>query len=78
MNRVRKITKFATCERHAWLMSERRERRAEFFCEGGPADREPGCRGGVCRLWAGTDLFIAEVCVGEYPLDWAVPALVNA
>jgi hypothetical protein len=31
-------------------------------------------------MWAGTDLFCAEVCEGEYPLNWAVnmPPIVRA
>jgi hypothetical protein len=66
---TRKHTRFQTCDRHAWLQGETRYRRAEFFCEGGPA-HNPDCEGGRCRMWAGTDLFCAEVCEGEYPLTW--------
>ena len=68
MTTIRKITKFQTCERHAWLGKGGR-RMAECFCEGGPGG-QAGCRNGICRMWAGTDFFIPEVCTGEYPLDW--------
>lgn len=67
---ARKRTRFVVCERHAFLERETRQRRAEFFVEGGPTNAP--CSGGRCRLWAGTDLFVAEVCVGEYPLGWRV------
>lgn len=72
MPEPRKRTRFQTCERHAWLMAERRERRAEFFVEGGPAHDpgDGGCRGGVCRLWPGRDLFVEDICHGEFELDW--------
>lgn len=69
---ARKHTKFQTCIRHGWLNGERRSRRAEFFTEGGPADGP--CSGGRCRMWAGTDLFVPEVCEGEYQLRWTVDA----
>lgn len=62
-------TKFESCDRHAWLSGESRQRRAEFYVEGGPADQS-GCTGGKCRLWPGTDLFEPSVCTSEFPLDW--------
>lgn len=65
----RKRTKFETCERHRWLNRETRRRRAEFFCEGGPAG-QAGCSGGTCRLWPGTDVFDPAVCGAEMVLDW--------
>lgn len=65
----RKRTRFETCDRHRWLDGETRSRRAEFFCEGGPAG-QAGCRGGLCRIWPGTDIFEASVCHGEMELDW--------
>lgn len=67
----RKHTRFKTCKRHQWLDAERPRRRAEFFCEGGPAN-EAGCRDGICRLWPGTDLFEPSVCHGEMSLAWVV------
>lgn len=70
----RKITKFQTCERHRWLDGETRYRRAEFFCEGGPAGQS-GCGGGECRLWPGRDLFEPSVCDSEMELDWTKPAV---
>ena len=70
--KVRKVTKFEICDGHAWLGRETRARRAEFFAEGGPAGNQT-CSGGRCRMWAGTDLFVAEVCGwGEYPLTWGM------
>jgi hypothetical protein len=65
----RKHTKFQTCERHRWLMGETRNRRAEFFLEGGPASQTE-CKGGECRLWPGTDLCVSSICTDEYALDW--------
>lgn len=69
MRAPRKRTRFQTCERHRWLDRERRYRRAEFFIEGGPAG-EAGCRGGICRIWPGTDIFEPTICAGEYALAW--------
>ncbi len=66
----RKITKFQTCKKHDWLNGETRYRRAEFFCEGGPSHQTPGCSGGTCRLWPGTDIFEPSVCTEEMPLQW--------
>ena len=66
---ARKATVFTTCARHGYLNGGTRNRRAEMFAEGGPAG-DAGCTGGLCRMWAGTDLFCASVCHGEYPLDW--------
>jgi hypothetical protein len=70
MNKLRKHTKFQTCERHDWLNGETRYRRAEFFLEGGPTDGP--CQGGICRLWPGTDLISDCWCTREFELDWAV------
>lgn len=73
MGEPRKHTKFETCTRHHWLAGLPRRRRAEFFCEGGPAD-ESGCSGGRCRLWPGTDMFDPSVCHEEMKLDWTEAA----
>lgn len=67
--KLRKHTRFETCARHRWLAAERRKRRAEFFCEGGPAE-EAGCCDGLCRLWPGTDLFEPSICSSEFELTW--------
>lgn len=69
MTTTRKQTKFQTCERHSWLNGLPRKRRAEFYCEGGPAN-QAGCRDGLCRLWPGTDIFEPSVCTSEMSLDW--------
>lgn len=66
----RKHTVFVFCKKHSWLDGETRYRRAEFVCEGGPTNG-PCDTEKPCRVLAGTDLFIAEVCHGEYPLNWA-------
>lgn len=72
---TRKITKFELCERHApWFAGSRRRRQIECFVEGGPGGWSPGCEGGTCRLWPGTDLFVPEVCLGELSLDWTKAA----
>lgn len=68
----RKITKFETCGRHAWLNGTTRSRRAGMFMEGGPADLA-GCIGGRCRIWPGTDLFVPTICHDEYELEWNNP-----
>jgi len=80
----RKHTKFQTCERHAWVSNERRERRAQVFMEGGPGDTYPEpsrCRGGECRIWPGTDLFVADICHREYELaagcDGSTPTIAH-
>jgi hypothetical protein len=69
----RKHTVFDFCPQHAWLNREPRQRRAEFACEGGPTDA-PCTTGRPCRMQAGTDLFIPDVCHGEYPLVWDINA----
>ncbi len=73
--RIRKITKTETCNRHAaWFDNcGDRSRRIECFAEGGPGSMTPGCSGGRCRLWPGTDFFVPEVCSGEYTLEWTYP-----
>lgn len=68
--RPRKHTKFVICDNHAWLRREGRRRRTEFFAEGGPTDGP--CGPARCQMWAGTDLFIPDVCHGEYVTDWGV------
>lgn len=72
---ARKRSKFQVCERHARLGSLPARRRAEFFVEGGPAG-QAGCCGGRCRLWPGTDLFVADICEGELPLPWTEPTAI--
>lgn len=69
---TRKITKFQVCANHAWIDTERRERRAQVFGEGGPGSGPPCESSKPCRMWPGTDLFIPEVCESEMDLDWAV------
>ncbi len=74
----RKHTKFVTCPKHRWLEAVTlpgtriisRQRRAEMFIEGGPSGEVECCKGGRCRIWPGTDLFVTEICHGEYNLDW--------
>jgi hypothetical protein len=75
MDKIRKHTKFAYCEKHAPMFAgETRYRQAETCVEGGWAYGGP-CEGGVCRLWPGRDFFVAEICTSEYELDWTkVPA----
>lgn len=70
--RTRKHTKFHTCAKHSWLKLETRARRAAFYVEGGPTG--PACTtDDPCRLWPGTDLFVADIADGtEFPLDWPV------
>jgi hypothetical protein len=71
MNAPRKHSKFQTCERHApWFAGQGRRRILECFVEGGPGGWSPGCNNGACRLWPGTDVFVAEVCGEEMKLDW--------
>lgn len=72
----RKHTRFEWCEKHQWLKGETRYRQAEYAAEGGPAGKVPGCRGGVCEVFAGTDLFTPSVCTGEFLSQhqtWAKP-----
>lgn len=73
---ARKHTRFAWCDKHSHLGNNTRYRQAEFACEGGPGWGSPGCRGGVCQVFAGTDFFTATVCFGEFlsqHATWAVP-----
>ncbi len=65
-------TIFHICRNHGRLHAHSRQRRAEFFSEGGPAFGPPCTPGDPCRMWAGTDLFVPEVCDGLYPLHWGV------
>jgi len=66
----RKISKYQHCDRHApWFTGGRRDT-LEAMVEGGPGGWTPGCSGGTCRLWPGTDTFCATVCHGELDLDW--------
>jgi hypothetical protein len=68
---MRKISKFQICDRHApWFAGCTRRRTLECFVEGGPGGWTPGCSGGKCRLWPGTDVFDPAVCSGELPLEW--------
>lgn len=72
MTRERKHTKFQICDTHAgWFAGETRSRKAECFVEGGPGHAAP-CSGDGCRLWPGRDFFVAEICRGEFQLDWSV------
>lgn len=72
--RKRERSRWTFCDRHAgWFAGESRERIAETFVEGGPGMDPPGCSGGVCRLWPGTDFYTAEYATGgtvEAVLDW--------
>lgn len=78
MRGTRKITKIQFCERHApWFATESRARKIECMVEGGPGGWSPGCEGGRCRLWPGTDTFEPSVCTTRagflsesLPLDW--------
>lgn len=69
---LRKTTKFQLCERHApWFAGETRYRKIECLNEGGPGGWSPGCAGGKCRLWRGTDYHVPESCYAEADdLDW--------
>ena len=69
---ARKHTKYELCERHAPWFGGNRYRTVECMVEGGPGGWTPGCHGGKCRLWPGTDLFCESVCHGEMMLDWTV------
>lgn len=70
---MRQRTTFEICANHqGWFAGTTRYRKAEVFCEGGPAHASPCDHYHPCRLFAGTDLFCQDVCTGEYPLDWAV------
>lgn len=68
MNAMRERTKFQVCANHTFLKTLKRQRRAEFFCEGGPASRRPCDPAKPCRIWPGTDLFVPEICTSE--ADW--------
>lgn len=71
--RTRKGTKFHVCQNHAWLNLETRRYRAQCFVEGGPGNDKPCTPGDPCRLWPGTDFYVAAISDGsEFPLDWAV------
>lgn len=66
----RKQTVFRICDRHkGWFAGETRRRIAETFVEGGPGHGGP-CAGGRCRMWPGTDFYVADICHGEHELDW--------
>ena len=68
---ARKVTKTQFCDRHApWFALSPRYRKIECMVEGGPGGWTPGCSGGTCRLWPGTDIFTPSVCTGELSLDW--------
>ena len=41
--------------------------------EGGPGGWSPGCKGGMCRLWPGTDYHVESACYSEMDLDWTTP-----
>jgi hypothetical protein len=55
-----------------WFAGETRYRKAECMVEGGPGSMSPGCEGGSCRLWPGTDIFEPSVCSSEMELGWTV------
>lgn len=67
----RKITKFQLCARHArydYYVTKRRL--AEIFDEGGFATLRGCDPEQPCRMWPGTDFFVASYCMGEANLDW--------
>lgn len=67
----RKVTKYLLCDRHrGWFSGATRCRAIECLAEGGPGGMSPGCTGGHCHLWPGTDMFVVEVCFGEMDLEW--------
>lgn len=69
----RQITKFEYCKKHdPWFAFETRARTAEVFVEGGFASAGH-CEGGKCRLWPGRYFYVAEICNGEFELDWTTP-----
>lgn len=71
MTKERKHTRYQLCERHApWFDGETRYRKIECLVEGGPGGWTPGCEGGTCRLWPGTDTFSPEYCTEEMELEW--------
>jgi hypothetical protein len=58
----RQHTVFLPCDRHSLIFAgESRQRQAELFTEGGPANAGP-CTGDGCRLRPGRDLFVADLC----------------
>lgn len=68
---ARKVTKFQLCDRHApWFAGNTRYRIIECLNEGGPGGWTPGCEGGRCRIWPGTDYHVESACHGEMDLDW--------
>lgn len=77
---TRKRTRFVFCDRHRpWFEAcGGRARQIECLVEGGPGGWSPGCEGGRCRLWPGTDTFEASICTGEMeagpetPLAWTL------
>lgn len=70
MNKIRKITKFNYCPKHAPLMVQAtRRRQAEICCEGGPAGWS-GCSGGTCVVLPGTDFYSAEYCTAPLEMEW--------
>ncbi|ANA86854.1 hypothetical protein BH772_gp031 [Gordonia phage Bachita] len=78
----RKRTKFQICSVHeVWHSPMTRRRIAECFCEGGPGviDRtrsweQPCNPDQPCRIWPGTDFYVADVCHSEadWPKEWRV------
>lgn len=71
--KLRKITRFELCERHApWFARQTRYRKIECLNEGGPGGWTPGCHTGRCRLWPGTDYHEPSVCDREMEMEWTV------
>jgi hypothetical protein len=72
----RKITRFELCDRHIpWFVGLTRYRTIECLNEGGPGGWTPGCEGGKCRLWRGTDYHCESSCFSEADdLDWTEEA----
>lgn len=70
-DRPRKRTRYVLCDRHKpWFSGLGRYRIIECMNEGGPGGWTPGCEGGTCHLWPGTDIHEPSVCHGEMHLDW--------
>ena len=62
----RKITQFLPCPtHHGYFAGLTRYRKAEGYCEGGPA-HGPACTGQGCQIKPGRDLFIEEICADTY------------
>ena len=73
---MRLHTKIQFCERHAgWFAGLPRYRKIECMVEGGPGGWTPGCEGGECRCWPGTDIFDPAYCTDELDLDWTKVAV---